>query len=366
MVHTRAVKLFTVTILALALFIFAGCSSKEEPGAAGDKAVPVKVSEAKTGSISAQTVITGKVTPVQEIIIVPKMGGKVAQVPVDVGSKVKTGSLLVKLDTIDQEISLNGARLSHDRAVLDYNNAKTNYERNQSLYSQGAISLRDLESSELSYKSSRDLAASAQNQIDTIRNQMSNATITSPISGEVATRSIDPGEMASPTQPVVSVVNIDRVYVEGTVAERDISLIQEGKQVSVKVDAAGGSFSGIVKTLSPVTNIQTKGYPIKIEINNPGHKLRPGMFAEILLVTKNKEAAVVIPKEALVTRGSDKMLYVVKNNLVEERKVETGIEADDQIEIVKGLALGEKFVTEGQQSLFDKAKVTVKTLGTGG
>ncbi|MCL4442303.1 MAG: efflux RND transporter periplasmic adaptor subunit [Firmicutes bacterium] len=365
MIHTRAAKISTIGILALALFLFAGCGNKQVNNDNADKTIPVTVSQAKKENISAKTVITGKVTPLSEVVIVPKAGGKVAQVPVDVSSRVAKGSLLVKLDTTDQEISLNGARLSHNQAVLNYNNAKANYERSQSLFSQGAISKKDLELSELSYKTSGDLAAGAQNQIATIMNQISNATITSPIDGEVAIRSIDPGEMAGPTQPVMTVVNIDRVYVEGTVAESDVSLVKEGQAVSVKVEATGGTFEGTVKTLSPVASPQTKGYPIKVEISNKDRKLKPGMFAEIQLVTKGKKGALVVPKEALVTRGSDKILYVVKNGVVEERTVETGIEAEDKIEIVKGLAEGEQFVTEGQQSLFDKAKVTVRTGETG-
>jgi len=108
-----------------------------------------------------------------------------------------------------------------------------------------------------------------------------------------------------------------------------------------------------------VANPQTKGYPVKIEIDNTDRKLKPGMFAEIELVTKNKEGVVVIPKEALITRGSGKVIYVVKGSIVEQRQVETGIETDNMTEIVKGLSEGEKFVTEGQHSLADKTKVTV-------
>ena len=366
MVHTRAAKISFYGILVIALFIFNGCGSKDTGQTDIKKTTPVTVSVAKKANISSTIVITGKVTPQFEVMIVPKVGGKVSQVPVDVGSRIKKGSLLVKLETTDQELSLSGGRVTHDQAVLNYNNAKANYERNVALFNQGAISKKDLEMSELAYRSARETVSGAQIGIANVRNQISNATITSPIDGEVATRTIDPGEMAGPTQPVMTVVNIDKVFVEGTVAESDISLIKEGQKVTVKVEAAGGSFDGIIKTLSPVANAQTKGYPVKVEISNTDRKLKPGMFAEIHLVTKNKDDVIVVPKEALVTRGSDKILYVVKNNVVEERTVQTGIESDDRIEIVKGLAAGDKFVIEGQQALFDKAKVTIRTGDTSG
>lgn len=371
--QSRMARVSAMAILAAALFLFAGCGGKSETTVDAAKALPVAAAEAKTGSISAKTVITGKVTPMSEVIIVPKLGGKVMQVPVDVGTRVKKGQLLVKLDSTDLEINLskasNGlqnAKLTHDQAILNYNNAKANYERNKVLFNQGAISQRDLEQSQLAYNLAQESInmpgeAIAQTDVANIRNQIANTTITSPIDGEVATRNIDPGEMASQTQPVMTVVNIDKVFVEGTVAESDIALVKEGQKVLVNVEAAGGKFEGVVKTLSPVANAQTKGYPVKIEITNGDRKLKPGMFAEIQLVTKNKDNALIVPKDALITRGTDKILYVVKGDAVEERIVRTGIESDNQVEIVQGLTTGDQYVTEGQQSLFDKAKVTIRT-----
>ena len=374
--QSKIARVSVMAILASALFLFAGCGQKTETPVDAAKVLPVTAAAAKTGSISAKTVITGKVTPTSEVVVVPKLGGKVMQVTVDVGTKVKKGQLLVKIDTTDLELNLskasNGlqsARLNHDQAVLNYNNAKANYERNKVLFSQGAISEKDLEQSQLAYNLAQETMnmpaeASAQNDVANIRNQIANTSITSPIDGEVAARNTDPGEMASPTQPVVTVVNIDKVFVEGTVAESDIALVKEGQKVSVNVEAAGGKFEGVVKTLSPVANAQTKGYPVKIEITNGDRKLKPGMFAEIQLVTKNKDNALIVPKDALITRGTDKILYVVKGDAVEERIVLTGIESDNQVEIVQGLKTGDRYVTEGQQSLFDKAKVTIRTRDT--
>lgn len=364
-------------IFAVILIILPGCNKKEPAEVTTEKNVPVSVSVAAKENISTSTSISGKVTPLQEVAIIPKIPGKVAQVPVDVGVRVKKGALLAKLDTTDLEISLSSAlnglqnaRLTQDQARLNYNNAKSNYDRMQILYKDGAISLQQLEQAQLSFNLAKDALkapaiASAQNQIDSIRNQISNATITSPIDGEIAMRNIDPGEMAGTAQPVMTVVNIDTVYIEGTVAEADIPVVTQGQKVSVKVDAAGGTFEGIVKTVSPVANPQTKGYPVKVEISNPGHKLKPGMFAEIKLTTKEKKDVVVVPKDALVNRGTAKVLYVVNNNVAQERTVQLGVESDEKVEIVKGLQAGEKFVITGQQSLSDKAKVTVQTNNTG-
>ncbi len=377
MKFNRRTKLFSTVCLITALAFLGGCGKKEvDTSVTEDKNVPVTIVEVKTDSLSTGTTISGKVTPQQEVAIIPKIPGKVARVPVDVGARVNKGGLLVKLDTTDLEISLSSAlnglqnaKLTHNQAKLNYNNAKTNYDRMKSLYKDGAISYQQLEQAELAFNLAKDAlkapaVANAQTQIDSIRNQITNGTITSPIDGEVAVRNIDPGEMAG-TQPVMTVVNIDTVFVEGTIAEGDVALVKQGQKVAVNVDAAGGTFEGIVKIISPVANPQTKGYPVKVEIQNPGHKLKPGMFAEIKLVTAEKKNVVVVPKQALVTRGASKVVYVVENSIALERSVETGIESDDKIEVTKGLNVGEKVVIQGQQSLSDKAKVSVKTSSTG-
>jgi len=380
MIYSRIVKILAILTLIVFIPAASGCGKKDAANNNEDNTIPVTVSTAKKENISSKTVVTGKVIPLSEVAIIPKiqLPMKALQVTADVGSRVKKGELLVKLDTTDLEISLSQAvnglqnsRLTHNQAILNYNNAKSNYERMKALYEEGAISKQQLEQAELSYNLAKDsmnqpIVGSAQNQVDSIRNQIANATITSPIDGEIALRNIDPGEMASPSQPVMTVVNIDKVYIEGTVAESDIALVKEGQEVAVRVDAAGSMFTGVVKTLSPVANQMTKGYPIKVEIENEDHKLKPGMFAEIQLVTRSREDTLVIQKEALVTRGSDKALYIVKNNVVEERKVKTGIEEGDLVEITDGLKEGEKFVIEGQQSLFDRARVTVKSGSNGG
>lgn len=361
-----------IVAVTTSLLLASGCSKKVDTATEENKAIPVVVKEAKKDTISANTVITGKVSASSEVAILPKMFGKAIRVPVDIGSRVKKGDLLVKLDTTDLEISLgaaiNGlrnAKLTHDQALLNYNNAKSNYDRMLKLYQSGAISVQQLEQAQLSMNVAKDnlnapTIPTAQNQIENIRNQISNGTITSPIDGEVASRSIDPGEMASSGQSVMSIVNIDKVFVEGNVAESDIALVKEGQKVKVKVDAAGGVFEGILKIVSPVANPQTKAYTVKVEISNPGHKLKPGMFAEIQISTGNKNDVIVVPKEALINRGADKTIYIVNNNVAEERVVETGLEAQDKVEIVRGLSLGEKYVIEGQQSLFNKAKVTIE------
>lgn len=361
-------------LLVAALFSVAGCGKKDAATDGNqDKAeVPVSVEQVKTGSISSTTTITGKVTPLVEINVVPKTGGKVAQVLVDVGSKVKKGQVLVKLDTAELQdqlkqiaASLELARSSNVQNQFRVQDALNNLNRMQALYNQGAISRQQYDTALLQYNLAKNTdtgaqVKQAQASVDLIKTQISNAIITAPEDGEISARMVDPGEMAGPGVPVVTIVNTVKVYVEGVVAEKDVTLVKKGQQVDVQIDAAGGAFRGVVETVSPAADPRSKGYPLKVALSNPDGKLKPGMFGEIRLVTGQKDDVAVIPKEAVVDRGAGKIIYVVKAGKAEERKVTLGMESGDRVEVVDGIKAGEKLVVAGQTSLTDKSPVNVR------
>lgn len=370
----RKWRWLTAVLLVAALVLAAGCGKKDaDTGNSQDKVeVPVSVEEVRTGSISSTTTITGKVTPLAEINVVPKTGGKVAQVLVDVGSKVKQGQVLVRLDTAELDAQLKQAtaalelaRSSNAQNQLRLQDAQNNLNRMQALYNEGAISKQQYETALLQYNLTKNTdtgaqVKQAQANVELIRTQISNAIITAPQDGEISARLVDPGEMAGPGVPVVTLVNTAKVYIEGVVAERDISLVKIGQQVDVKVEAAGGAFKGVVETVSPAADPRSKGYPLKVALTNPDSKLKPGMFGEIRLVTGQKDDVVVIPKEVVVDRGAGKVVFVVKGGMAEERKITLGMESGDRVEVVDGIKAGEKLVVAGQTSLTDKSPVKVQ------
>lgn len=370
----RKWRLLSATLLIVLLVLAAGCGKKEAKtnGDQDKVAVPVSVEEVKTGSISSTTTITGKVTPLAEINVVPKTGGKVAQVLVDVGSKVKKGQVLVRLDTAELDAQLKQAaaalelaRSGNTQNQIRLQDAQNNLNRMQALYNEGAISKQQYEGALLQYNLTKNTdtgaqVKQAQANVELIKTQISNAIITAPEDGEISVRMVDPGEMAGPGVPVVTIVNTSKVFVEGVVAEKDITLVQKGREVDVKIDAAGGTHKGVIDTVSPAADARSKGYPIKVALSNPERKLKPGMFGEIQLVTGQKTGVVVIPKEAVVDRGAGKFVYVVNGSKAEERKVTLGMESGDQVEVADGVKAGEKLVVAGQTSLTNQALVKVQ------
>ncbi len=370
----KKLKNGVVFALMAATILVSGCGSKGNlPANDEPKAVPVSTVKVDKADISTKTVITGKITPSSEVMIVPKVGGKVTKVTVDVGSRVRKGDLLVQLDTTELNAQLRQAQaavqLQRESAVqndIRLQDARNNLTRMESLYKQGAISKQSYESALLQYNllvntPTQASVQSAQANVDYIKAQIANATITSPVNGEVSVKSIEVGELAGPTSPVITIVDTSKVYVEGVVTENDIPYVKQGQKVKIEIDALGTqSFEGTVTAISPAADPKTKGYQIKVEVPNADGKVKPGMFAEISITTQSKNGVVVVPKEALVSRGDKKYVYVVKDGLAVETEVVTGLEDDTKCEVVKGLNAGDQVVTLGQNSLSDKMKVEVK------
>lgn len=370
--------------LALVLaFTVAGCGKKqEEPAAAKVEATPVKVVKVVKGRVANAVTITGKVTAGLEVAVVPKVPGKVAEVLVDVGQRVKKGQVLVKLDSSDIQAQLKSAQASlsvqkalQDQAAIRYRDAKDNYERSKYLFAQGAISQTQLDAAKVQF----DTAAAgynpaggntqtsaaisqAQAQVESFRVQLSNMTITAPADGVIATRGVDPGEMASSQSPVVTIVNTDKMIVEGSLAESEVNLVSVGEEVKVLVKAVREQpYIGKVLSVSPSADSRTKAFPVRIELENKDAALKAGMIAEVVLDTQAREGVLLIPKEAVLDRGDKKIAFVVEAGKVAlEKQVTLGLSDDTNVEVAKGLNEGDQVVINGQQLLTDKAPVTVQ------
>jgi len=373
-------KLIAVMLIA-GLAAVGGCAKKTEETKTEAETTPVKVAEVKAVNLSNEVTVSGKIAAGMEVAVVPKIGGKVSKVNVEVGQKVKKGQLLVSLDGADlaaqikaAEAGLQVAIASQKQAAIRYQEAKDNLTRMEALFQEGAISQAQYDAA----KNGFDMAAStydparggtlsdaqikqAKANIDAMKANYANMVIVAPIDGVVAGRSVDPGEMAAPGVPVVTLVNSNEMVVEGNLAESEVNLVKVGQEVKVLVKATGeAAFTGKVESISPSADLRTKAYPIKIKIQNPDNKLKSGMFAEIKLATEDREGVLAVPKEAVIERGTKKVVFVVKGDTAFEKEVTTGIANDKLVEITGGISSGEQVVTIGHQSLMDKAKVSVQ------
>ncbi|WP_051273493.1 efflux RND transporter periplasmic adaptor subunit [Desulfotruncus alcoholivorax] len=365
------------------LSALAGCGGKQQQSAEGkETVVPVKTAAAVKGVLADTTVVSGKLEALASSDVVPGgQGGKVYSVNVALGDKVSKGQVLVTLENEAQAAAVRQAKegVAQCEAALEvskinYEQAKANYERGKQLYESGAIAQAGLGGFETAYEIPYKQAkidfeqvktaalAAARATLASVRQQYDNCFIKSPINGVVTAVNVDPGELASPASPtpVVSVVNLAKVVVKATVTENQINAIKQGQKVPVLVSAVSATpFTGVITNIALASDPVSKAYPIKVQIDNPDQKLKPGMFAEVQLAGEKKET-LVVPREAVVKIDGRDNVWVINDNKAVSRPVTTGASDGKNIEIKDGLKEGEQVVVSGQDSLQDNVKVEVK------
>ncbi len=373
-------------MILLAIMTFAGCGKKGKQAMSQNIAIPVVTEKANTGSINRTTVINGTIAPKEEIILMSKIASQVVAVPFSVGDTVEKGQTVLKLDDTTFALQVKQAAASlaisqaqtSAKAVLD--NAKAELERYKSLYESGAVSEQLLDQKQLAYTSAVSqyqvsLAQMDQGQamLDIAQDNLNNTVLVSPITGVITARNIDPGEMASPAAPALTISNVDQVIVKANLTESEIGKVQLNQKVRVEV-ASGVEqvFEGEITSINPAASAQSKVYPIEINIENANHVLKAGMFARVTIELEKKENVMVLPKTALVNKedGETKIVYVTQKNtakeenwIVKEREVQVGLEGEETVEILKGIKEGETVVISGQLLLSDGTEVTLKSRG---
>lgn len=392
-------RIILAGLLALLIMAPAGCGSKVKGTKPEEQdVVIVNKAVAGAGRLAGETVVSGKLEALNSANVVPKMGGKVSAIMVDVGSEIAQGGLLLSLDAADiaalvdlYEAQLEKARNSDlpaqkNQAELALVNAEANfkvaeadYRRSKQLLDTAVISPQQFEQSERQYVQAKAAYEAAQNSLDILINatipetirqceaqlekaraDFANSVIRAPISGVVTARHVNPGEMAGPTQPVITLVNLNPVVVQANVNEDRINKISAGQVLKVRVGSVRNEpFTGTVTNIALAADPDTRAYPVKIQIENPQHVLKPGMFAEVYLHTGDEEG-IIIPREALAASGEKNTVWVIKDGVVSLREVAPGHSDGQNVIIKSGLIEGEEVALTNLDSLKEGMKVSAQ------
>jgi HlyD family secretion protein len=200
----------------------------------------------------------------------------------------------------------------------------------------------------------------AQATADLAQSQLENTTVRSPITGTVATRNVDPGELVGSGVPVFVVIDVSSVTAEASVEESTVRMLRRGQVVPVRIGAAGdAALDGVVETISPAADPRTMAYTVKIRVDASGQEIRPGMFARVLFPVDTRRDVLVVPGSAVITETGVDYVFVVAGGVVKKTAVQTGISDDAVTEITSGLTEGVPVVTEGQSFLNDGDSVTI-------
>ena len=173
----------------------------------------------------------------------------------------------------------------------------------------------------------------------------------------VSERFLSVGALVSRQTPIVSVISSEVELVLG-VDESQIGQVSEGQSAEITVAAYPGTvFPARVAVIGPSADPRSRTFTVKVRPDDHGGKLRAGMFAQVTILTQEKENAVLVPKDAVVTRSGQSVLFVVKEDVVEQRVVQLGLRQDGMVEIANGLQAGEEVVVSGHNDLQNGDKI---------
>ena len=389
--------LIIVVIIILAVMKSCGVFGSNE------KIDQVDTQQATTATIVQIVTASGKIKPSTEVKIAPEVSGEITQLTVKEGDEVKKGQLLVQIkqDIYISAVNRAQAAVQQSIAALEQSAARlkeseSEYKRSKLLFESGTIARADWETTEANYKVARLTYDASKSSLESARATLKEAEdnlmrtqIFAPIDGTISQLNVEAGERVVGTAQmagteVLRVANLDSMEVEVTVGENDIVKLAVGNPVDIEVDAYWGkrfkgrvteiasSAANVTETSSAdqVTNFNVKiiiledSYRDLVEEKNLLHTpFKPGMTASVEIESDRKDSILVAPIRAVSTRqvkdstdGSTRtreVVFVLQDGKALQKEVETGIQDDENIEILHGIEPGETLIT-GPYSLVSK------------
>lgn len=363
-----------------------GCQESPVPGAAPPSEAPrqpprqVRLVPAAEEVVDRRVSATGTLAADEQVVLGTKVAGRIGELLVDLGSRVRRDQTVARLDPTDAQLRVDQAvaalqqaraRLGlspegtddrvdpeqtslvrQARAVLD--EARLTRERTEQLWKRQLIAQAQVDAAvsalgvaEARYQDAIEEVRNRQaillqrrSELELARQQRADTVVTSPIEGAVSERRASVGEYLAAGAPVVTLVKLHPLRLRLAVPERDATAVRVGQPVVVTVEGAAGEHRGRVARISPAISEQNRTLLVEAEVPNEGAALRPGAFAKADIVLAGDLRVVTVPAAAVVTfAGVEKVLTVDKGRAVEVR-VTTGRRLGDRVEIVTGIAAG--------------------------
>lgn len=367
----------TVSLLLLFAVVMTGCG-KEAPKVQEEKLVPVETTKISTRDLTHSLSTTGEIIAGADVNVMPKVAGRVQNVVVKVGDKVRKGQVLFQLEGNDAqnalaqaEAGLALAQANLERAQQGLKDAQINFDRNKELYAAQAISTAQFEQAEsglvtaqTSLKVSEAQVKQAQASLNTTSDNYNNATVVSPINGVVAVINVDPGEMVSPQVSAVTVVQMDTTKVKVNVSENVVDSIKTGTKVPVTINAINKTVTGTVLSVAPKADPATRAFAVEVQLPNEKGDIKPGMVARLNLSTGTSTGVLALPTDAVLERDGQYTVFIVEDGKAQEISVKVGTTSGELTEITSGLKEGQTVIVTGNRLVGDGQKIkVVKELG---
>ncbi len=378
---------------------------------------PVRVSPAIKGSIRLIVNVDAVLYPSDQANIVPKISAPVKRFLVNRGDHVKPGQLLAELEARDlagaaQEShgqyeqaesnlrvtttagvpeQLTKAQTDATASQQSMDAAKRLLDNRQQLFKEGALAKKLVDDAEVGYaqaKAAFDTALqhlqalqsvggkeqinSATAQVEAARGHYESAQalagyaeIRSPITGVVTDRPLYPGEMAAAGTPILTVMDMSKVVARVNMAQDQARNVKVGNEATITPADGGELVTGRVTIVSPASDVNSTTVQVWVQADNPGERLHAGQSVHVSIIAATLDGATLIPAPAILpnAEGETIVLVVDDQNVAHEKVVQIGVREPEMVQIVAGVEVGQRVVTQGGLGLEDKTKVRVMKPG---
>jgi membrane fusion protein (multidrug efflux system) len=294
--------------------------------------------------------VQGNVDTKENLVIYPQFSGTLVSLNVVAGQKVSKGQVLGKID--DGGLGQQVAQLETQAAL-----AKTTFERQKRLWDQKI-------GSEIQYLQAQTNMVSQQKAVAQVKAQLAKTMVVAPISGTVDEIITDRGEVVSPGQGIVRVVNLSNMYISTSVPESYIGKLKVGTPVQVDLAALGKSYTGKVRQVGNNINPNNRTFSIEVSVPNTDNLLRPNQVAKLKIIDYTSKDAIVVPTNVIQQDATNQQFVYIadqangKTGVAKKVLVKTGQSGNNVTEILSGLKGDEAIITEGASTISEGMKVT--------
>ena len=394
----------TLLIVVLSCLLLASCGGNSETTAAaakggapagprggggrGNAAAPRKVDTVPVVEKSLDEVaqVTGTLAAEQDIVLGMKVAGRIAEITVDLGSPVRKGEPIARIDPTDFELRVRQSEAALQQALVrlglspdskltevdpeslavvkqakaELGGAKARSDRAMMLDEKGLIAKSDLDATmsayrvaEAKYEDARDEArnrmgvlAQRRSEFELARQQLADTSLFAPIDGMVRLRTGNVGQYVAVGAPILTIVQMNPLRLRAAVPERHARSVRIGQSVRVMVEGTPGQYEGRVERMSPAVDETNRTLLIEAAVSNPSNILRPGAFVRSEIVVSTGKKSMIVPASTLATFAGIDRVFIVKDGKAAEKRVKLGRRIEDGVEILDGIAIGDRVVIQ--------------------
>jgi membrane fusion protein (multidrug efflux system) len=341
--------------LLLIIFIATACDDGDMDEAA-EITSPVNVIELERGKIMEFITSTSDIMAQKKETIMSQAEGYYRQAAnpktgqlFKPGDKLQKGQVIIYIDNPEFENNI-----AYDSKELNLDISKREYEKQQSLYEKGGVTQRELINSERVYIDSKYAFENANIQLAKLR-------ISASFDGIITSLPFHTkGVLVSAGQTMAEIKDYKTMYADVAFPAKELGRVKEDQFVRVtQYNLPGDTLIGSVEQVDPALEIQSRSFNSRIVVDNPEGKLRPGMFVKLETIVASRDSAIVIPQDVILSKRRGKTVFVVKKGAAQSRVIATGLENEQNVEVLSGLKEGERLVIKGFETLRNSSKVKI-------